>query len=799
MKLETWNLKLFKGKFVKKVGKYRLTLIVIGIAVVIGSSLPAFMTASCLTRQQTPAELKALEGLRAMTRGGVLPSEDVVVRIESDFPRTKAAALARIVRARIRLNAKDLDGAASLLAASVIRDHSLLGDYALLIRGGALEQAGKLPEARTTYEQLLDHYPGSTRARETTLRVGNILMRGGNAAAIANQLKDLAAKDDPAALLLTARAAEQTSDSTRALTLYRRLYFYAPAAAESADAASAILRLGSTLSPAKADEAVARADKLYEAKRFSDAFQVYTEAFARFPDTATSQAQLRRVIAATSVKKMADAVPALNAIPSSAGETRAEALYYVAQAYARAKQWEQARSTVEELRRSFAASSFTPRALVSVGQIAEDAKNVGDASYFLRMAVTGYQGSGEVAQAQFDLAWMSHESKSFSESSKLLTEHLAYYADKNNDNRGRAGYWAARDSERAGKLTEARVLYQAMQGRYSANWYGYLAKQRLDAMLRSGVGTIPVRTFPAGSVVARAVANLQTVTVAEETAGANEDKLIAKSDELNNVGLNDWALEELAVASASAGNSPRVNLAIAQVYRSEEDNVRALNVLKKSFPDYSQMKPAELTREEWDVFYPLSYWDIIVQESRTRNLDPYQVAGLIRQETIFMARARSSAKAYGLMQLLVPTGTLTAKKYGVERGITEESLYEPRLNIQLGTAYLRDQIDKFGRIEYVAAAYNAGPLRVVQWRASLPADIDEWAEAVPFKETRGYVQGVVRNRLQYQRLYDANGKFRPEVGTRAVTKRPATGATPGAEPEDSTVRRQHVMGDNNEE
>src|SRR4029078_4582942 len=139
---------------VNKLGKYRLTLIVIGLAIVIGASLPAFMTASCLTRQQTPAEIRALENLRGMTRNGVLPSEDVVARIESDYPRTKAAALARIVRARIRLNAKDFAGGASLLDASVSRDHSSLGDYALLMRGDALEQAGKVAEARTSYEEL---------------------------------------------------------------------------------------------------------------------------------------------------------------------------------------------------------------------------------------------------------------------------------------------------------------------------------------------------------------------------------------------------------------------------------------------------------------------------------------------------------------------------------------------------------------------------------------------------------------------------------------------------------------------
>jgi soluble lytic murein transglycosylase len=187
------------------------------------------------------------------------------------------------------------------------------------------------------------------------------------------------------------------------------------------------------------------------------------------------------------------------------------------------------------------------------------------------------------------------------------------------------------------------------------------------------------------------------------------------------------------------------------------------------------MKPEEMTREQWDVFYPLAHWDIIVQESRAKQLDPFQVAGLIRQESVFITRASSSARAYGLMQLLVPTGKLTAKKYGVEREVTSESLFEPRLNIQLGTGYMRDQIDKYGRIEYVAAAYNAGPGRVVQWRASLPLELDEWTEAIPFKETRGYVQGVVRNGLQYKRLYNDNGEFRPEVGSRAL--RSSTDAT----------------------
>ena len=779
-------------------GKHRLILIVIGLAVIVGASLPTFITASCLTRPQTPAEIRALDTLRVQTRGGALPPDDIVTRIESDFPRTKAAGLARMVRARIKVRANDYAGATALLDTNVIRDHTSLGDYALFMRGNALEQTGRLVEARLAYEQLARDYSTSLRAREAILRIADLLIKAGEASAVPLLLKDLTAKDDPAALLLVANA-YRGSDTTRALAAYRRIYFFAPASAESTAAATLIAQLNATLAPATAEEALARADKFYGASKPSEALQAYAEAFAKFPALANPQNQLRRGISAANAKKTAEAVAAFNSVPSSAGETRAEALYYLAQAYARAREWGQARASVEELRRAFPKSSFTTRALISVGQTAEDAKYLSEASYFLRTAVSSAPGSAEVAQAQFDLAWLAHEAKNYPESSRLLTEHLADYVDKNNDNRGRAGYWAARDSERAGKLAEARALYQAMLGRYDANWYGYLAKQRLDTMTRGG--NAPVKTFAPDSVVARAVANLQSVVVAEETAGSAEDMRITKADQLTNIGVDEWALEELARAADAVPNSPRVNLAIARVYRSQEENVRALNALRKSFPDYSQMKPEEMTREEWDVFYPLAYWDIIVQESRAKDLDPYQVAGLIRQETVFITKAHSTARAYGLMQVLVPTAQLTARKYGVDRTITVESLYEPRLNIQLGTAYLRDQIDKFGRIEYVAAAYNAGPLRAVQWRASLPAEIDEWAEAVPFKETRGYIQGVVRNRLQYERLYDANGRFRPEVGTRAVSRETiaAPGASPAGEPTNSTVRRRRVIGDEEEE
>ena len=771
--------------------KHRFAFIIAGLFAAVGAIAPLFLIAGCRTLQQTPQELQARETLRSMTRGGVLPAEDAVARIESDFPRTTAGALARIVHARIKLNAKDFAGAASLLDASAIRDYTVIPDYALSMRAAALEQANRHVEARAAYEQLARAYPHSLRARDAVLRDAQMLLQDGQAAAVPVALQQLQArddaivvmKDDAAALLLRAKAYEQMGDTTRALAAYRRIYFFWPSSAEAAEAAASVTRLNSSTAPANSEEALARAQKLLAAKRFGEAYDAYTNAFTSFPASANGDLQARRATAAANARRFADAANALNAAPAPAGEARAEAMFNLALAYGRAKQWAQARNTADELHRAFPNSSWAMRAFVQVGQAAEDARDATDASYFYRAAVNLAPGAAEVTPAQFYLAWQAHEGKNFAESSRLLTEHLANYADRNTDFRGKAAYWAARDSERSGRLAEARAIYQGLQARYDANWYGYLAKQRLDTMNRNG--NVPSKDFPADSPVSRAVANLKTVTVAEETAGVNEDERIAKADQLSIIGTDDWALDELGIASSAAPASPRVNLAIARIYRAKNDNVQALNTLKRSYPDYSQMKPEEMRKDEWDIFYPLAYWEIISQSARAHSLDPYQVAGLIRQESVFNPRAVSAARAYGLMQLVVPTGILTAKKYGVDRAVTADSLFEPRLNIQLGTAFFKDQIDKYGRIEYVAAAYNAGPGRVVQWRATLPLELDEWAEAVPFRETRLYIQGVVRNTLQYKRLYDEQGQFRPEVGARAIY--PSSKGTPSLPP-DSTIR-----------
>src|SRR5438876_8217682 len=193
--------------------KHQLAFIIMSLSVVVAALVPLFLIAGCHTLQQTPQELKARETLRAMTRGGVMPAEDAVARIESDFPKTTAGALAKIIHARIRLNAKDYAGAASLLYSSAIKDYTVIGDYGLWMRADALQQANRRVETRAVYEQLARDYPNSLRAREALLRDAQMLLQDGQAAAVPLVLKSLVAKFDPAALLLSAKAYEQTGNT----------------------------------------------------------------------------------------------------------------------------------------------------------------------------------------------------------------------------------------------------------------------------------------------------------------------------------------------------------------------------------------------------------------------------------------------------------------------------------------------------------------------------------------------------------------------------------------------------------
>ena len=158
--------------------------------------------------------------------------------------------------------------------------------------------------------------------------------------------------------------------------------------------------------------------------------------------------------------------------------------------------------------------------------------------------------------------------------------------------------------------------------------------------------------------------------------------------------------------------------------------------------------------------FPMHHESDIRVQSQVNGLDPAWVAGQIRAESSFMSRARSGADARGLMQLVPGTGQLVAKRLGLPWG-GGETLYDPATNIRLGTAYMRQMLDRYDGQAYQAiAAYNAGPAPLERWRAArAQLDPDFFVESIPWKETRDYVSRV----LAFSVIYDwrLNGKAAP--------------------------------------
>jgi soluble lytic murein transglycosylase len=137
------------------------------------------------------------------------------------------------------------------------------------------------------------------------------------------------------------------------------------------------------------------------------------------------------------------------------------------------------------------------------------------------------------------------------------------------------------------------------------------------------------------------------------------------------------------------------------------------------------------------------------------------------QESTFTAEIRSHANAYGLMQIMPPTGRQYAKKLGI-KPFTTAMLRQPEVNVQIGTQYFRDLIDKYGGAYFALASYNAGESRVNRWTGERPGiPQDEFIDDIPFPETQNYVKRILGTAEDYRYLY-GGGLLDPNQGPALV-------------------------------
>jgi len=218
--------------------------------------------------------------------------------------------------------------------------------------------------------------------------------------------------------------------------------------------------------------------------------------------------------------------------------------------------------------------------------------------------------------------------------------------------------------------------------------------------------------------------------------------------------LDDWADSELRFGAKTDGQPHVIALELAEMAEARGAHDQGIRYIKSLAGGYLSIPFSAAPDKFWKLAFPMPFRSSLEANSRLRDLDPYMVAALIRQESEFNPMALSRAKAYGLTQVMPATGREISRKLGVAR-FNAKMLYEPELNLKLGTYYLRQMLNQLdGKWEATLAAYNAGKSRVDNWLTYAAFEEPaEFIESIPFTETRDYVQIVMRNADVYRRLY----------------------------------------------
>jgi soluble lytic murein transglycosylase len=252
----------------------------------------------------------------------------------------------------------------------------------------------------------------------------------------------------------------------------------------------------------------------------------------------------------------------------------------------------------------------------------------------------------------------------------------------------------------------------------------------------------------------------------EEAEGAQEEAGESSLEELGDglpseistavsllrFGLRDLAKEELRIARRESSGESRDLFFLAQLYWQNEFHKEALSLadrLLKTGRGLSRDEKRFLKR----MLYPVYRVEVVLEESRSQDVNPFLVLSVMRRESTFDPEATSPAGATGLMQLMPGTAGEIAAYLGEEDPVGE--LKDPELNTRYGVWLLGRLKGKYsGSVVAALAAYNAGEYNADRWLAAAgDSDGFVFMESITFRETREYLRRVLSDLHVYTSLY----------------------------------------------
>jgi soluble lytic murein transglycosylase len=619
-----------------------------------------------------------------------------------------------------------------------------LGDYVSFYLGTAYFQSGKTAEAVTILSDFEKQYPDSLLLRDAHVLYGTALLaenRSQDAITILEKDRRPPRADLELAL---GRAYAAAGQPIKAAEILQNLYITMPLSPEASLADAELKKLASTpqLPPLGLNGRRTRADLLAKGKRFSDAANEYRDLLSVASPSDRPEIQLAIAVALHKSGQDKDAKKVLETLDSSAPEINTQRLYNLGEIARGSGDEDGFLRYLGELRQSAPTSVWLEQALLSAGNFYLLKPDYDKAIDAYRELQQRFPNAGRASYAHWKVAWLSLRQGRNAEAKTGFEQQIGLYPTSAEV--PAALYWRARLAEEDQDAAMARAYYQKLSERFRNFYYGELARRRLRE--------IKAVDEPAHYALLDRVPAIDAGTNITATEPPTDNLRYQKAQVLENGGLLDFAISELqAAATEDQGNWLAAET--AKLYEDAGRYDGAIHVFKRAVPNYFAVDLPTLPRDYWEALFPKPYWPDLKKFSSQNALDPYLVASLIRQESEFNPGAVSRANALGLMQLLPKVGSAVAKQEKLKH-FSSDQLFTPEINLQLGTRYFREMVDKFGAFEYALAAYNAGTNRVDDWLGQGKyRDPQEFVESIPFTETREYVQAILRNANVYRQLY----------------------------------------------
>ena len=508
-----------------------------------------------------------------------------------------------------------------------------------------------------------------------------------------------------------------------------------------------------------------KAESLYDAKRYRESERLFGKLIKRLKTGSVvwCKARYQQGRALLQDRERTRGAPVMREVANKCAQidadTRAWARYYAARAYGRIGQWDESIRQYEKLEAEAPAHSLADDS--SYRAALSELENGKQKAALVRLAsIPKRYPEGDMwPRALFKLGWVQLRDGNYDGAYDRFDELVTRGGDERQEGiTGRANYWRARTLFMMGRRIDATEAYEEIVRRWPLRYYAQQALWRLSEI-----------------VPQRAKAMLDEMRAGDEPtrmvfAWRHEfdDPAFDRMVELLAVNEVTYASSEMSrLHMLGSDVDPEMAVVGAVLLQHAGAETRLSRVIRAHFEDFEGLLPKGEGRLIWEATYPQAFSPLIEDVAGDEGIPPSFVRAIAREESSFDPEVVSWAKAYGLVQLIMPT----AKRFASEVGekATPRTLKKPSVNLKIGARYMAWLWSRLNENPaLVPSAYNAGEGAVRRWlQEDAARPLDVFIEEIPYDETRRYTRRVLQTYGVYQWLADEQ---LPELRT----KLPAT-------------------------